>query len=85
MCIGSPEKDLLKPAIEGTMNVLQQAQKAGVTRVIVTSSFAAIVNAQKGGARRNYTYSEDDWNPATYEAAAKPDALPAFAYAASKK
>lgn len=35
---------------------------------MITSSFAAIVNLNKGN-RPGYTYSEDDWNPETYEVA----------------
>lgn len=81
----SPKKDLLDPAIEGTLNVLRQAQAAGVTRVIITSSFAAVNNFKLGGIRRDYTYTEKDWNPATYEEAAAPDVQGAYAYSASKK
>ena len=81
----SPKKDLLDPAIEGTLNVLRQAQKAKVTKVVITSSFAAINNFKEGGIRRNYTYTEKDWNPATYEEASAKDVQGAYAYSASKK
>ena len=81
----SPKKDLLDPAIEGTLNVLRQAQKAGVTKVIITSSFAAINNFAEGGIRRGYTYTEADWNPASYEQASAKDVAGAYAYSASKK
>jgi len=63
----SPKTDLLDPAIEGTMNVLKQAQASGITKVIITSSFAAINNFKAGGIRRDFTYTADDWNPATFE------------------
>lgn len=81
----SPKKDLLDPAIEGTLNVLRQAQKAKVTKIIITSSFAAINNFVEGGVRRKYTYTEKDWNPATYEQASAEGVQGAYAYSASKK
>ena len=37
-------------------------------RVVVTSSFAAIIDGSKG-MRSGYTYSEKDWNPITEEQA----------------
>lgn len=81
----SPKTDLLDPAIEGTLNVLRQARAAGVNRIIITSSFAAVNNFKLGGIRRDHTYTEKDWNPATYEEAAEPSVQGAYAYSASKK
>ncbi|KAM2244720.1 hypothetical protein ACFXTI_005746 [Malus domestica] len=37
-----PEKELLDPAIKGTLNVLTAAKQAGVSRVVLTSSISAI-------------------------------------------
>lgn len=37
------QKELLDPAIKGTLNVLTAAKEAGVRRVVVTSSTSAIV------------------------------------------
>jgi nucleoside-diphosphate-sugar epimerase len=37
-----------------------------VKRVVITSSFAAIINASKGF-WPDHTYSEDDWNPITLD------------------
>jgi nucleoside-diphosphate-sugar epimerase len=59
-----PQKDLIDPAVKGTANVLEQANKtASVKRVVVTSSCAAIytdaidtVNAPGG------EITEKDWN-----------------------
>lgn len=65
--------------------MLRQAQKAKVTKVIITSSFAAINNFAEGGIRRKYTYTESDWNPATFEQASAKDVQGAYAYSASKK
>ncbi|XP_062086614.1 phenylacetaldehyde reductase [Humulus lupulus] len=41
--VHEPEKELLDPAIKGTINVLTAAKEAGVGRVVVTSSISAIV------------------------------------------
>ncbi|CAO2830329.1 unnamed protein product [Amaranthus hypochondriacus] len=38
-----PEKELLEPAIEGTIKVITAAEEAGIERVVVTSSTAAIM------------------------------------------
>lgn len=77
------EKELLKPAIQGTKGCLEAVKKFApkVKRVVVTSSFAAIVDMSKG-TRPGYTYSEKDWNPCSYEDAKKGDG--SVAYCASK-
>jgi len=77
------EKELLQPAIQGTVRALEAAHKAGVKRVVITSSFAAILDLAQGY-RPGYTYTEADWNPVTYAEAAASDSG-AFTYSASKK
>lgn len=43
----APEKDLVDPAVNGTSNVLRAAGKAGIKRVVVTSSVAGrLIGAQ---------------------------------------
>ena len=78
-----PEKDLLIPAIKGTKNILLSvsAYAPQVKCVVITSSFAAIVNMHKG-AWPEHTYTEEDWNPETYDVAKTADG--ATAYCASK-
>ena len=49
--------ELIVPAREGTLRVLRAAREAGVRRVVLTSSFAAVGYSPK--AIRDYT--EDDW------------------------
>ncbi|KAH7370568.1 putative NADPH-dependent methylglyoxal reductase GRP2 [Rhexocercosporidium sp. MPI-PUGE-AT-0058] len=76
------KKDLLDPAINGTKGVLAAIKKnaPSVKRVVITSSFASILDAGKGNAV-GYTYSEKDWNPVTEEQAVKD---PSTGYRASK-
>jgi len=71
--------------VKGTINVLQQAEKAGVEHVVITSSFAAIVDGAKGGPYRDYTYTAKDWNPFTAKDATAPGCPPPGIYATSKK
>ena len=66
------QKDLLDPAIIGTTGILKSIKKSAPTvkRVVVTSSFASIVNGNKG-TWPEHTYDEADWNPITKEDAPK--------------
>jgi len=79
------ERDLLIPAIEGTNNLLDAVKKNApeVQRIVITSSFAAIIDLGKG-TRPGHVYSEADWNPLTYEVAAKQETPGAAAYTAAK-
>jgi len=52
------EDDLIVPAREGALRVLRAARDAGVKRVVMTSSFAAIGYGQKLTGRPS---TEDDW------------------------
>ncbi|MDG2532288.1 aldehyde reductase [Sphingomonas sp. HITSZ_GF] len=52
------EQELIRPAVEGTLRVLRAAHAAGVKRVVVTSSFAAI---GYGHGNRTADYTEADW------------------------
>ncbi|KAF2396255.1 NAD(P)-binding protein [Trichodelitschia bisporula] len=73
---------LLDPAIIGTTGLLQSVRKnaPSVKRVVITSSFAAILNGPKGNWPEK-TYSEEDWNPITLEEALQ---NPSNGYRASK-
>ena len=76
------KKDLLDPAIIGTTGILKAIKKSAPTvkRVVITSSFAAVLHPAKG-TRPDYTYSEADWNPITEEEAIQ---NPTAGYRASK-
>lgn len=78
----SYEKDLLIPALNGTKGVLNAVKKYGdVKKVVVTSSFAAIVDVSKFS-DGSCVFTEKDWNPATWEGC---QTDPMNAYCASKK
>lgn len=81
--------EFLIPALNGTKEILRavKANAPSVTRVVITGSCAAVVDfageANKSTTAESKTYSEDDWNPVSWE-----DALagnPSVAYRASKK
>jgi len=76
------QKQLLDPAIIGTTGVLKSIKKSApsVKRVVITSSFASIVDGFKGN-WPEHTYSEEDWNPISKEQAVE---NPANGYRASK-
>jgi len=67
------EADLIVPAREGTLRVLRAARHAGVRRVVLTSSFAAI---GYGHSQQEQSFTEEDWT--------NPDAPGVTAYAKSK-
>jgi nucleoside-diphosphate-sugar epimerase len=69
------EDDLIKPAREGTLRVLRAARDAGVKRVVVTSSFAAIGYGHKSW-EPSKVFTEKDWS--------NPDAPSMTTYAKSK-
>ncbi|WP_183482589.1 SDR family oxidoreductase [Martelella radicis] len=58
---GSPDDEgaLIRPARDGTIRVLQAARAAGVKRVVMTSSFAAI---GYGHPSRREAFTETDWS-----------------------
>jgi nucleoside-diphosphate-sugar epimerase len=76
------QKQLLDPAVIGTTSILKsiKAHAPTVKHVVITSSFAAVVN-QNNAAWPEHTYSEADWNPVTVEQAHE---NPSNGYRASK-
>ena len=55
--ISDNDDDVIVPARDGTLRVLRAARDAGVKRVVMTSSFAAIGYSRKPGD----SYTEEDW------------------------
>lgn len=58
------QKELIEPAVKGTEAVMRAAAKAGINRVVVTSSIAAVGPPMKwmeaGGGDK--VWDEEDWN-----------------------
>lgn len=72
--------DLITTAVNGTVGILEavKAKAPSVKQIVVTSSFAAIVDPKKPV---TYKYSEKDWDPVTPDEALEG---PLTAYRASK-
>ncbi|KAL1642565.1 hypothetical protein SLS58_005333 [Diplodia intermedia] len=66
--VSDVQKEVLDPAIIGTTGLLSSVARfaPGVKRVIVLSSFAAMVDLSKGD-WPSHTYTAKDWNPTTLE------------------
>nr|ADD51353.1 anthocyanidin reductase [Theobroma cacao] len=75
-----PENDMIKPAIQGVLNVLKACAKAKtVKRVVLTSSAAAVsINTLEG---TDLVLTEKDWTDVEFLSSAKP---PTWGYPASK-
>jgi nucleoside-diphosphate-sugar epimerase len=55
------EKEIIRPAVDGTLRVLRAARGAGVKRVVVTSNFGAVGYSHKDP---NTVITEEEWtNP----------------------
>ncbi len=68
------ESALIRPAVEGALRALRAAKSAGVTRVVMTSSTAAITGAPLP--QGDVSYDETNWTD--------PDAMDITAYTKSK-
>jgi len=57
--------EVIRPAVDGTLNVLSACAESGtVKRVVLTSSIASISCGLAGHpSRQNNAYSEEDWSP----------------------
>ena len=53
-----PQRELIEPAVEGTLTFLESCLKAGVKKVVLTSS--GVVVASRGDHHK--VYNEDDWD-----------------------
>jgi nucleoside-diphosphate-sugar epimerase len=64
------DKELFDPAVDGTLSILRSAKAYGaeVKRVVITSSFASVVDFA-AGLNPGKVYTEADWNPMTREEA----------------
>ncbi|KAI9095731.1 hypothetical protein K1719_026291 [Acacia pycnantha] len=62
--VQDPQKELLNPAIKGTINVLTAAKEAGVSRVVLTSSISSITPSPKWP--YDVIKNEDCWTDIEY-------------------
>jgi len=75
------QKDLVEPAVNGTLNLLKAAAKSKtVSRVVVTSSFAAMMQEHEAP----FTFTEETWNKSSSEAIKKDNTNAHHGYLASK-
>ena len=56
-----PKRQIVDPSVEGTRNVLDAATRAGVRRVVLTSSVAAVGSYRSS---EDHPLTEADWNDA---------------------
>ncbi|KAF5357293.1 hypothetical protein D9758_005847 [Tetrapyrgos nigripes] len=74
---GTPFEEVIPNAINGTLNIVQQAADAGVKSIVLTGSLAAVWNPER-------SFKPDDWNPITIEKALD-SKNPMVLYEANKK
>ncbi|BGP19230.1 hypothetical protein JCM10213_007035 [Rhodosporidiobolus nylandii] len=69
----SPEEDILKPALRGTLSLLESAKRASsVKSVVITSSVAAYISVSDlASAGPEVKLTEDRWNRISYEEASR--------------
>ncbi|KAL3418210.1 3-beta hydroxysteroid dehydrogenase isomerase family protein [Phlyctema vagabunda] len=80
------ENELMIPAISGVRSLLSAAlATGGIQRVVLTSSFAAVLDINRNTDTDPWIYTSKDWNPITYAEAASPAATPQVGYRGSKK
>jgi nucleoside-diphosphate-sugar epimerase len=81
---GDNEEGLLLPTKQSMLNILEAAkgQQATLERVVLTGSFICVGDMSQ--VKVGYTYTDEDWNPITYEEA-KSTTNGALAYFAAKK
>lgn len=58
------ENELIKPAVDGTLNVMRAAHKHKVKRVVVTSSQVSVI--MRKPENRKPVYNENDWSEMEY-------------------
>lgn len=75
------ENDLVKPAIQGVVGILEASAKSpSVKRVVITSSTGAVIDP----AKTKHTYTAQDFSPITYAQAIDPASNGGVAYRGSK-
>ncbi|KAI0695062.1 NAD-P-binding protein [Cerioporus squamosus] len=79
----APEEQL-QGAIEGTLHVLRQALDAGVHKVVVTSSWAAVLDPSHTDAFTGITFTEKNYGQTTREDLINGNHNPLYTYCGTK-
>ncbi|KAJ8481632.1 hypothetical protein ONZ51_g5881 [Trametes cubensis] len=79
----APE-DALNSAIEGTLNVLRHAVKAGISKIVVTSSWATTLNPSLAATFAGVTFTEKDWGNTSREDLLTEGRTPLYVYCGTK-
>ncbi|KAF4585027.1 hypothetical protein EYR40_001860 [Pleurotus pulmonarius] len=77
---------MIRSAVEGSLNMLRQTEKAGITRIVITSSIATALN--KIAETSDATIKDSDWSSALKEdviQTGNPLAIYCFAKTAAEK
>jgi dihydroflavonol-4-reductase len=59
--VADPLRELVEPAVQGTLNILRASIAAGLRRVVITSSAGAVTDEPRTGR----TYDESQWSEST--------------------
>lgn len=65
------ENELIKPAVDGTLAVMKGCKNAGVKRVVITSSIAAIVYCEDIDVPDDEKFTEENWTDMNSEGGKK--------------
>ncbi|KAM5541055.1 hypothetical protein V8D89_005366 [Ganoderma adspersum] len=74
----------LNSALEGTLNVLRQSVKAGVHKVVLTSSWATTLDPSLAATFAGVTFTEKDWGNTSREDVLAADRNPLYVYCGTK-
>ncbi|RXW13235.1 hypothetical protein EST38_g12620 [Candolleomyces aberdarensis] len=76
--------ETIKTAVEGSLNVLRQGEKAGIEKFVVTSSFGAVVESSLRPAFAGLNFTDSDWAPVTRDDLVAHQDDPYYTYFAAK-
>ncbi|KDR81187.1 hypothetical protein GALMADRAFT_1123520 [Galerina marginata CBS 339.88] len=76
--------ETFKTSIEGTMNLVRQANKAGVRKIVATSSFGALLSPSFAKVFSGDNITESDWSEVTDEEFEKNKENPYYIYFTAK-
>ncbi|KAG6914692.1 hypothetical protein DXG01_015877 [Tephrocybe rancida] len=77
-------QDTLDSAITGTKNILEATVKAGIEKLVITSSFGALLDPSLVPGFHGLTFTHKDWGVVSREEAEKKAEDPYYVYFASK-